>query len=203
MATRLTGLRSEHGLGRTGATVLGTVRSWTRVKKAVFGGVLLLMVLAACSSTTTYPIDFFSAMHYQHSFRTLEPPRFLSPEGAVPQQGRAPSFTTEQILQLQNPVEADEASIAIGQQVYDVNCAVCHGGDGNGNGPMAEYLVNNEARPPADLTAERLVNVEDNHFYNVVTNGLPPYMPAFGNLIQGENIWHLVNYIRELQGGAS
>lgn len=203
MATRLTGLTSGHGLGRTGATVLGTIRSWTRVKKAVFGGVLLLMVLAACSSTSTYPIDFFTAMHYQHSFRTLEPPRFLSPEGAVPVDGRSPLLTTEQILQLQNPVAADEASVAIGQEVYDVNCAVCHGEGGNGDGPMAQILVDNGARPPADLTAERLVTVEDNHFYNVVTNGLPPFMPAFGNLIPGENIWHLVNYIRELQGGSS
>ncbi len=201
MATRLTGFKSGRAVSRPFAAVLGIPRAWSRRKQALFGGLFLVALLAACSSTNTYPLDYYTGMHYQHSFKTLEPPRFLSPEGSVPVDGRAPAYTSAQILELQNPTPADEASLAAGLQIYNVNCAVCHGEGGNGDGPMAEFLAQNGARPPAVLTADRLVGVEDNHFYNVVTNGLPPFMPAFGDLIEGEQIWNLVNYIRQLQGG--
>ena len=196
MATRLTGFKSRLGTTRP----IAAVGSWSRLRRSIFGGILLLGVLAACSSTTTYPIDYFSAMHYQHSYRTLEPPRFMAPEGAVPVQGRAPQYSSAQILELENPIPADEASIAMGQQLFNVNCAVCHGEGGNGDGLMAPFLESQDARPPADLTDNRLVNVEDNYFYNTMTNGLPPFMPAFGDLIEGQQMWHIVNYIRTLQG---
>lgn len=196
MATRLTGMTRWRSLGRP----VGMVRSWSRLRQAVVGAVMLLAILAACSSTNTYPIDFYSAMHYQHSYRTLEPPRFQSPDSAVPIEGRSPIYTSAEIFELENPIPADEASIARGQVLYNVNCAVCHGETGNGDGPMAQRLVDNGARPPAVLTADRLVDVEDNYFYNTMTNGLPPYMPAFANLLQGDQMWDLINYIRELQG---
>jgi mono/diheme cytochrome c family protein len=198
MATRLTGLTNGRGLGRP----VAAVRSWSRLRQAVVGGIALLAILAACSSTSTYPLDYYTAMHYQHSFRTLEPPRFQSPDSAVPVQGRAPAYTSAEILQLENPVPADEASLARGQELYSVNCLVCHGEGGNGDGPMAQRLRDNGARSPAVLTADRLVGVEDNYFYNTMTNGLPPYMPSFANLIEGEDMWSLINYIRDLQAAA-
>lgn len=196
MASRLTGMTNAYGPRR----IVAGLRSWTRRRQAVVGAVFLLAILAACSSTNTYPIDIFTAMHYQQSFRTLEPPRFQSPEGAVPIQGRSPVYTTEQILQLQNPIPADEASVSRGQQLYDVNCAVCHGDQGGGDGPMAPILVDNGANPPADLTAEVYRNVEDNFFFNVLVNGRPPWMPAFNHLLEGDAMWDLTNYIRSLQG---
>ena len=202
MATRLTGLTRGRGLGRTAATLLSAPRAWSRRRQALVGGVALLAILAACSSTNTYPIDYYSAMHYQHSYKTLEPPRFQAPESAVPVQGRAPVYSAAEILALENPIPADEASVARGQQLFNVNCAVCHGEGGNGDGEMTTYLTQNGARPPAVLTADRLVGVEDNFFYNTMTNGLPPFMPAFGDLIVGEDMWHLVNYIRTLQAAA-
>jgi mono/diheme cytochrome c family protein len=198
MATRLTGLTSGLGASRP----VAMVRSWSRLRRAVVGGVALLAILAACSSTNTYPIDYYTGMHYQHSYKTLEPPRFQAPESAVPIQGRAPVYTAAQILELENPIPADAASVARGQQLFDVNCAVCHGEGGNGDGPMAQYLLDNGARPPAVLTADRLVGVEDNYFYNTMTNGLPPFMPPFRDLLEGHEMWDLINYIRELQGAS-
>jgi mono/diheme cytochrome c family protein len=195
MASRLTGLTLREAVGGR----IAGVRAWPRRRTALVSGVVVLLgVLAACSSTNTYPIDYFSEMHYQVAYKSLEPPRFLSPEGAVPTTGRAPVFTAEQINQLENPVPADEASLAAGQQIFQVNCVVCHGEQGNGDGPMAAQFSTYGANPPAVLTADRLVQVPDSHFYNVVTNGLGN-MPSFGDLIPGEDIWDLINYIRSLQ----
>jgi mono/diheme cytochrome c family protein len=198
MATRLTGLTRGRDLGRP----IAAVRAWSRLRKFALGGVALLAILAACESTNTYPVDIYTGMHYQHSYRTLEPPRFLGPEEAVPISGRAPSYTSAEILQLENPTPADAASIERGGKLFTVNCVECHGEGGNGDGVMAKYFVDNGARPPAVLTADRLVQVEDNYFYNTLTNGLPPYMPSFANLLEGNEIWDLVNYIRTLQAAA-
>ena len=198
MSTRPSGIIQRADLRNR----LASVRSWSRKRRLIAGSsVLLLAILGACSGTNTYPIDIYSAMHYQESFRTLEPPRFLAPEGAVPVDGRAPVYTTEQITQLDNPIPADEASIAMGQQLYNVNCAVCHGEGGNGDGPMAQRFIDHpDARPPAVLTADQYVGLEDNFFYGVLVNGRPPWMPAFDHLLEGEEMWHLINYIRSLQG---
>lgn len=163
--------------------------------------------LAACgenrvfpASTNTYPIDLFTSMHYQEGFRTNEPPRFGMPEDGVPISGRDPAYAAGEIGQLENPVEATEESIARGQTLYQVNCQVCHGETGQGNGPMLEFMTPYGANPPADLTQQRLQDAPDSHFYNVITNGLPPYMPPFGNLIPGSDIWDIINYVRSLQG---
>lgn len=169
------------------------------------GALLMLASVAGCTidSTNTYPIDFFSGMHYQKSFKTLEPPRLLGPEGAVPVQGRAPMYDQQELTEMENPLEATGDVIARGQRIYEVNCQFCHGTQAMGDGPVAGYFQNAEdARPPADLTQERLVNIQDGYIYSVVQNGLGQWMPAFGNLIPGEDIWALVHYIRVLQEDA-
>lgn len=170
-----------------------------RTVGAAFGAVFLLAVVAACESTNTYPVDFFTEMHYQKSYRTVEPPRFGSPDTLVPVSGRFPQYTQQELVNVENPVEADEASIEFGQALYTANCATCHGETGEGNGPMLQYFENAAGRPPANLREQRLVDQPDGYIHSVVTYGLGQYMPPFGDLIPGQDIWHLVNYVRVLQ----
>lgn len=170
-----------------------------RLHSVALGAVALLAVLAACDSSNTYPVDFFSEMHYQKSYRTVEPPRFGSPDTLVPVQGRVPAYPQGELVNIENPTQADEASLAFGQQLYTENCAACHGATGAGDGPMAPYFQGAIQRPPANLLQDRLVNQPDGYIYSVGVYGLGQYMPAFGNLIPGEDLWHLVNYIRVLQ----
>ena len=46
------------------------------------------------------------------------------------------------------PVPVVQTSAVSGQQMFDTYCAVCHGKDGQGNGPAAAALK----KAPADLT---------------------------------------------------
>jgi mono/diheme cytochrome c family protein len=59
-------------------------------------------------------------------------------------------FTALIGMLLLQPLLYAESTIeqSLGEFEYINNCAVCHGADGKGNGPMAEQLI----KPPKDLT---------------------------------------------------
>jgi len=99
-------------------------------------------------------------------------------------------------LSTPNPIPGDAGSIARGQALYLANCTQCHGATGRGDGPAAAaYLP-----APADFTSAHALMHLDAEFFNWIKNGKPPTaMPAFGDELGDEEIWHLINYIHELQ----
>ncbi len=187
-----------HAARRTALTLLATAT--------------LALVGSACVSTNTYPIDFFSEMHYQKSFRSQEPPRLDIPAGVVPISGGEPDYTFEEARELENPFANDPQAAARGQQLYQLNCTQCHGAAGDGNAPMAVYwrLVEG-AVPPANLKDPAVVARTDGELYWILTHGYSSAenrveyprglanMPAFGKLLTPEERWQLVTYIRQLQ----
>ena len=84
-------------------------------------------------------------MEIQPSFIAQDDPLPL-PAGSVPVQGAAyiPALGAPA-----NPVPADEASLARGKTQYEINCLICHGARGKGNGPFAVFLQPNQTRQPA------------------------------------------------------
>ncbi|MDI3339654.1 MAG: c-type cytochrome [Sphaerobacter sp.] len=207
-----------------------------RVRRAGIVALLMLVmvVAAACDSTNTYPIDFFSEMHYAESYHPQEPPRLDSPPSAVAYKGgvnvaggltadaakvrapvggvelmrRLPAYTAEQAAELENPLPRNEATSQLGAQLFAVNCAVCHGPEGDGKSIAASLIFQANNQPvPADLRQRVLLSpiddqpkeLTDGELYYVITNGYRG-MPAFGGLLSQEQIWALVTHIRELQG---
>jgi copper transport protein len=102
----------------------------------------------------------------------------------------APTLST---ADLRNPIVPDQASLARGKQIYDADCAVCHGVDGRGDGPAAATL----RPPPADLRVHMAAGHTDAQLFNWVTNGVPgTAMPAWKDRLSEEDRWHAINYIR-------
>ena len=101
---------------------------------------------------------------------------------------------------LENAVPANAASLARGQELYEANCATCHGDEGRGNGPAAAGLDPQPA--PIAQTAPMLSDAY--LFYRISEGGaLAPFnsaMPTFENLDENER-WDVINYIRSLDGG--
>ena len=80
-------------------------------------------------------IEFISFMENQRSFRPMENPLVVPPD-SIPIEGAA---YVGGIGSPENPIEADELSIQRGVQLYDINCRLCHGYIGKGDGPIAAH----------------------------------------------------------------
>jgi mono/diheme cytochrome c family protein len=81
-----------------------------------------------------------------------------------------------------------------GQQRYDIYCSPCHDRTGSGNG----MVVQRGYRQPPSLHIDRLRNIEDGHFFDVMTNGFGA-MPDYRAQITPRDRWNIVAYIRALQ----
>ena len=93
-----------------------------------------------------------------------------------------------------NPLPADGQTITAGQQLYQANCAVCHGVSGRGDGPIAAGI----SPRPADFTQHMIPGKHtDGQTFLWIKNGFPgTAMPAWGQRLTDEQIWQLVTYIR-------
>lgn len=109
---------------------------------------------------------------------------------------------TEVVTGLENPVPADEASLARGQELYDRYCAVCHGEEGIG---ADAYIADRHPMLPAfDLAGERVQGYTDGYIYAIIRLGRG-LMPSYAHAVGHYDRWHVVNYVRQLQaefGGA-
>lgn len=186
--------------GRLAHRVMRSARHRTRLS-VVVAMLMICLTVAACNSTATYPIDFFSEMHYQPSWHAQEPSRPGAPETIVPITGGAvPDYTLEEATELPNPLPADAASQSLGEQLFAVNCAVCHGENGDGTGIVAGYFKAANVPAPADLRRADIKARTDGQLFWIISNGFGGYMPPFGDLITPEQRWALVVHIRQLQG---
>ena len=130
------------------------------------------------------------------------PPRG-NPQNSVPIQGATmPAFlvsqqpfpgTIDSMAGLPNPVAADARSLDNGRKLYQINCAVCHGHAGLGNGPAVKYGMAGIA-----LANDRVRGLSDGYIWGMIRNGRG-LMPTY-NRIEERERWDVVNYVRGLQG---
>jgi putative copper resistance protein D len=85
------------------------------------------------------------------------------------------------------------SSIGAGASVYREQCAACHGPSGAGNGPAGAAL----SPPPSDLRAHHAALHTAGDLFWWITHGRRQ-MPAFGDRLDVEQRWDLVNFIRVL-----
>lgn len=102
-----------------------------------------------------------------------------------------------------------------GKQIYEQRCWWCHGAEGEGNGPAAEFLI----PPPRDFTQglykfkstpfDEIVPSDDDIFKmikgGVVKNNRSNWtglndtsMPGWGDMLSDQDIWDLVAFIKAI-----
>ena len=98
---------------------------------------------------------------------------------------------------LVNPVPASAESLARGEELYTRFCSVCHGPDGAGTtGNIFEVHPAMAAYP---LGGPNAIGFSDGYLYGMIRVGRG-LMPPYGHQIGHYDRWHIVNYVRQLQG---
>ena len=95
---------------------------------------------------------------------------------------------------LANPVAPDLASVQRGRIYFQINCAVCHGRAGMGDGTATKLGM-----VPMPLVSDRVKKFSDGYIWGMMRNGRG-LMPS-ANRIEEKDRWDVVNYVRALQGG--
>ncbi len=153
---------------------------------AVLGGLILVFTYDIIK------IDWPVFMEIQPSYRQMENP-LPPPERSIPVEG--PAFIPG-LGAPENPVPADEASIARGAELYAIHCQMCHGVTGEGNGPIAAFLIRYK---PSNLTSDVVQSKSDGSMFLTISNGLDDRMPALNENLTVPERWDVVNFLRTLK----
>lgn len=179
----------------------------------LLASIIPVMVGAACSregwqrmpgpDDAVALVPWFANMRTDIAIRPYKQPR-LPVEGTVPVTGADPLLpvaapTPEVIAQLgrmlPNPVLQTAESLERGRERYAIYCALCHGDEGGGDGQISAPMSN--IIPP--LTSDRARGYTDGYIYAVIQDGRG-LMRGYGDKVRGEDRWHIINYVRLLQG---
>jgi mono/diheme cytochrome c family protein len=159
--------------------------------------VLVIAILPLMGAKLAYGWPWSTDMQKQPSIRPQESP-LMPPSDSIPRQGREPRMgRIEAGKKLRNPVESTPASLENGKRLYQVYCALCHGSDAKGGGPISTKFV-----PPPDLTLQMFRQRTDGFLYATIRSG-GPLMPSQGEALSVKERWDIVNYLRSLQGGGN
>ena len=95
-----------------------------------------------------------------------------------------------------NPIYPDQNSVSAGRDLYQKNCASCHGI--NGVPPQGLNL----SPYPLDLTVHVPQHPADGQIFDFISKGFPgTAMRAWGEgegSLSDEEMWHIVNFLRTL-----
>ncbi len=81
-----------------------------------------------------------------------------------------------------------------GQERFNINCAVCHGPVGLGNGITSQYGL----AGIANFHDARIRTMPDGEIFNTITYGNKT-MGAYGSNVTVEDRWAIISYIRALE----
>lgn len=118
----------------------------------------LITILLIGHAATGWPYPWDKDMVDQPAEKPQKSLAPAEPQSSVPTRGgeTVPAPTTERgmfdakdaAVSVKNPVPATSESIARGKYFYDINCLVCHGETGVGDGPVGQKFVD---PTPVDL----------------------------------------------------
>jgi mono/diheme cytochrome c family protein len=100
-----------------------------------------------------------------------------------------------------NPMQSSRQVVDQGRENFSHYCAACHGLDGQNSGvPFAEKM----SPPVPRLNSPQVQSYSDGQLKWVIDNGIfPSGMPASKGILNDDEIWAIVTYIRHLPPAGS
>jgi mono/diheme cytochrome c family protein len=165
-------------------------RAWVRFALGVIGVLIIGTGIALLFSYDVLRISFPSQMVNQDSVGYVQGPRLAVPAQAIPVRG--PVLIDDRPAL--EPVPATADSLQRGGVLYNIDCALCHGVDGTGDGKLNGFFT----PPPADLTSKDVQELPDADIFLAITQGRGDMLALAENLSPTQR-WDVINYIRSLQ----
>jgi mono/diheme cytochrome c family protein len=121
----------------------------------------------------------------------------LSAQQTQPPQKTAPpsdAAIPAQAAKQPNPVKSSPESLARARKWWGLDCAMCHGNNGDGKGSLAADMK----LQLADFTnPAALKDRTDGELFYIIKTGTQD-MPPEGDRVKPQENWDLVNYVRSL-----
>ncbi len=93
---------------------------------------------------------------------------------------------------IENPVAATRESIDRGKYFYEINCLVCHGAEGLGDGPVGQKFVE---KAPVDLSDAYTQDQPVGQLFFTLTRGRAK-MPFYRDALSPAERWDVINYVK-------
>jgi mono/diheme cytochrome c family protein len=104
----------------------------------------------------------------------------------------APTATTT------NPVKPTADSQAKAKSLYQIDCAMCHGDNGNGKTDLAKSLG---VTMPDFTDPKTLTGVPDGQLFDKIRNGKDKMPPEASGRANDNMVWNLIIYLRGMSKG--
>jgi mono/diheme cytochrome c family protein len=99
--------------------------------------------------------------------------------------------------QLKSPIAMTPATVDHGKALYEKFCMHCHGGTGQGDGPV---VANGNYPAPGSYTGP-LKDLPEGKIFHVLVYGKNVAMGPHASLLSKEERWHVTHYVQYLQNG--
>lgn len=135
---------------------------------------------------------------------------------SVPLNGHVPYFyqdTEEERLRAtaeirNNPFPITAKGLAVGKELYTINCAICHGEKGDGAGYLVRDPDPAKGDPggkypaaPANFLLDTFLLSSNGRFYHSIMYG-KNVMGGYNDKLNFEERWQVIHYIRSLQAAS-
>ena len=138
-------------------------------------------------------------LRLKHALRLFAVLVLAVPSGigvAAAQEKTTPWEAPEDAKKVENPVKVTPNGLKQAAQLFQANCAPCHGKAGAGDGPAGSSLT----PKPVNFTDAKLMSkATDGELFWKMGTGRGP-MPAWNDQLSETQRWQLVNYLRTLTG---
>lgn len=122
--------------------------------------------------------------------------------GYLTADGTKSSAVTQFVPTLPSELNQDlPGLIQRGRDRYQIYCSVCHGAQGQGDGPVNQRAIELQETkwvPATNLMTQMVRDRADGQLFQALTDGVRN-MPSYGSQISARDRWAIVAYVRQLQ----
>lgn len=124
----------------------------------------------------------------------------LTRAGSAQDNAPAPTAANTPAASATNPVKPTAESQAKAKEIYSIDCAMCHGDNGNGQTDIAKSM----GMTLTDFSDPKtLASTPDGQLFAIIRNGKDKMPPEAAGRANDTMVWNLIIYIRNLSKGVA